>query len=149
LQKRPGARVLFVSRRDAEARDCWGWLLLRRPRRHDGDERCDHPRIKPIVLGQKAAGLGELPQLERIDLAHGHAGRKQGPDDTTFVTTTCLDADRRYRGAAQLLDQFAQPAASLLTEEHCSSGNTVMSKRSFDTSIPPKESIAIFVSLPC
>jgi Histidine kinase-, DNA gyrase B-, and HSP90-like ATPase len=26
----------------------------------------------------------------------------------------------------------AQPAASLLTEEHCSSGNTVMSKRSFD-----------------
>jgi hypothetical protein len=43
----------------------------------------------------------------------------------------------------------AQPAASLLTEEHCSSGNTVMSKRSFDTSIPPKESIAIFVSLPC
>ena len=45
-------------------------LPLRRSRRHDGDERCDHPRIKPIVLGQKAAGLGELPQLERIDLAH-------------------------------------------------------------------------------
>ena len=43
----------------------------------------------------------------------------------------------------------AQPAASLLTEEHCSSGNTAMSKRSFDTSIPPKESIAIFVTLPC
>ena len=38
---------------------------LRRPRRHDGDERCDHPRIKPIVLGQNPAGLGELPQLER------------------------------------------------------------------------------------
>src|SRR5262252_6511117 len=68
-------------------------LLLRRPRRHDGDERCDHPRIKPIVLGQNPAGLSELPQLERIDLAHGHAGRKQGPDDTTFVTTTCLDTD--------------------------------------------------------
>jgi hypothetical protein len=30
---------------------------------HDGDERCDHPRIKPIVLGQNPAGLGELPQL--------------------------------------------------------------------------------------
>src|SRR5260221_674009 len=43
----------------------------------------------------------------------------------------------------------AEPAASLLTGEHCSSGNTVMSKRSFEKSIPPKDSISIFVSLPC
>src|SRR6478609_6085577 len=40
---------------------------------------------------------------------------------------------------------LAQPAASFGTEEHCSSGNTMTSSRSFDTSIPPKESIAIFV----
>jgi hypothetical protein len=44
---------------------------------------------------------------------------------------------------------LAQPAASFGTEEHCSSGNTMTSSRSFDTSIPPKESIAIFVSLSC
>src|SRR5258705_191648 len=52
-------------------------LPLRRPRWHDGDERCDHPRIKPIVLGQSPTGLSELPQLERIDLAHRHASREQ------------------------------------------------------------------------
>ena len=41
----------------------------------------------------------------------------------------------------------AQPPASFGTEQHCSSINTMMSKRSFDTSIPQNESI--FVSLPC
>ena len=88
-------------------------LPLCRARRHDGDERCDHARIEPIVLGQSPAGLGELPQLERIDLAHRHAGRKQGPDDTTLVATTRLDADRCDRGAAQLLDQFG-PAGGVI-----------------------------------
>jgi hypothetical protein len=43
----------------------------------------------------------------------------------------------------------AQPPASLFTEEHRSSGKIMTSKRSFDTSIPPNESIAIFVSLSC
>ncbi len=88
-------------------------LPLRWSRRHDGDERCDHARVEPIVLGQRPTGLGELPQLERIDLAHGHAGREQGPHDTTLVATTCLDADRRDRGAAQLLDHFG-PAGSVI-----------------------------------
>jgi hypothetical protein len=41
----------------------------------------------------------------------------------------------------------AQPAASFGTEEHCPLGNTITSRRSFDTSIPQNESI--FVSLPC
>src|SRR5882757_7735175 len=100
-------------------------LPLRRPRWHDGDERCDHPRIKPIVLGQSPTGLSELPQLERIDLAHRHASREQSPDDTTLVATTCLDADRCDRGAAQLLDQFgpaggviAHPRALLVGQHH-------------------------------
>src|SRR4029453_1777876 len=44
---------------------------------------------------------------------------------------------------------LVQPAASLLTEAHFSSGKSMTSKRSFDTSIPPNESIAIFVSLSC
>ena len=39
--------------------------------------------------------------------------------------------------------------SSFGTEEHSSSGKTTTSSRSFDTSIPPKESIAIFVSLSC
>jgi putative DNA primase/helicase len=41
----------------------------------------------------------------------------------------------------------AQPPPSFGTEQHCSSSNTMTSKRSFDTSIPQNESI--FVSLPC
>src|ERR1700750_960980 len=42
---------------------------------------------------------------------------------------------------------IAQPAGSFGTEEEYSSGNTITSRRSFDTSIPQNESI--FVSLPC
>jgi hypothetical protein len=47
------------------------------------------------------------------------------------------------------LTRSAQPAASFGTEEHRSSGKIMTSKRSFDTSIPPNESCAIFVSLSC
>src|SRR5262249_16180851 len=47
---------------------------LRWTRRHDADERSDHSGVERIVLSQNPACLGELPQLERIDLAHGHAG---------------------------------------------------------------------------
>jgi hypothetical protein len=46
-----------------------GMTLLRRPCRHDGGEQRDHAGIEPIVLGQNAGCLGELPQLERVDLA--------------------------------------------------------------------------------
>ena len=42
-----------------------------------------------------------------------------------------------------------QPAVSLLTEKNHPSGSTTTSKRSFDTSTPQKESMAIFVSHPC
>jgi hypothetical protein len=42
---------------------------------------------------------------------------------------------------------IAQPAGSFGTEEDYSSGNTITSRRFFDTSIPQNESI--FVSLPC
>jgi hypothetical protein len=44
---------------------------------------------------------------------------------------------------------LAQPLALLRTEELRSSGMIMTSKRSFDTSMPPNESIAIFVSLSC
>ena len=70
-------------------------VTLRRACRHDGDERCDHAGIERIVLRQNPTRFGELPQLERIDLAHRHAGREQRTHDTTLVATTRLDADRR------------------------------------------------------
>ena len=88
-------------------------LPLRRTCRHDGDERRDHAGIERIVLRQNSTGPGELPQLERVDLAHGHAGREQGPHDTTLVATARLDADRRDREAAQLLDQLG-PAGGVI-----------------------------------
>ena len=89
-------------------------LPLRRARRHDSDERRNHPCIEPIVFRQNSACLGELPQLERIDLAHGHAFREQGPHDPTLVATARLEADRRDREAAQPLDQFG-PARRVIT----------------------------------
>src|SRR5262245_42297953 len=48
-----------------------------------------------------------------------------------------------------LATSSAQPAVSLLTEKNHPSDSTTTSKRSFDTSIPQKESMAIFVSHPC
>ncbi len=60
-----------------------------------------------VPLGQNSARPGELPKLERVDLAHGHAGREQGPHGTALVTTARLDADCRDREAAQPLDQFS------------------------------------------
>src|SRR6516165_794464 len=48
-----------------------------------------------------------------------------------------------------LTTSSAQPVVSLLTEKNHPSGSTTTSKRSFDTSIPQKESMAIFLSHPC
>src|SRR6516225_9414166 len=79
---------------------------LRWTRRHDADERGDHSGVERIVLGQNSARLGELPQLERIDLAHGHAGCLQRSHGTTLVAAASLDADRCDREAAQLLHQY-------------------------------------------
>src|SRR5258708_12275286 len=39
--------------------------------------------------------------------------RDRRPDNTTLVATTRLDPDRRYRGAAQLFDQFG-PAGGVI-----------------------------------
>ena len=90
-------------------------LPLRRTCRHDGDERRDHASIERIVLRQNSARPGELPQLERIDLAHGHAGREQGTHDTTLVATARLDADRR-RSRSRAAARPAWPSR----RRHCS-----------------------------
>ena len=116
---------------------------LRWTRRHDADERRDHSRIEPIVLRQNPTRPCKLPKLERIDLVHGQASREQRTHDATLVAAARLQADRRDRAAAQP----TQPARLLLTEERCSSDNTMTSRRSLETSIPQNESI--FVSLPC
>ncbi len=116
--------------------------------RHNSDKRRDHAGIDWIVLGQHSARPGELSKFERTDLAQGDAGCEQGTDDTTFVATARLDANCRNRGA-ELFNQLGPAVASLLTEDLRSSGKIMTSKRSFDTSMPPNESIAIFVSLSC
>src|SRR5713101_6016465 len=41
-----------------------------------------------------------------FDLAHGHAGREQCTHSTTLVATARLDADRRDREGAKLVDEF-------------------------------------------
>src|SRR5262249_55411423 len=82
------------------------WRPLRWTCRHDAHERGDHSSIERIVLGQDPARPGELPQLERIDLAHGQAGGEQRTYDATLVTATRLQADRRDQAAAQSLDQI-------------------------------------------
>jgi len=61
-----------------------------------------------------------------------------------FKTTIAAIAKPRNRAISS-----SQPAASLRTAKLCCPGSTMTSRRSFDTSIPQNESIAIFVPLPC
>src|SRR5215468_338644 len=117
--------------------------------RHDRDVLCDQPRIEAVVLGQHAAGAGELTKLVRVDTSHRQPRREQGTDDSALVTTARLKANRGDCERAQPCDHSAQPAVSLLTEKNHPSGSTTTSKRFFDTSTPQKESMAIFVSHPC
>jgi hypothetical protein len=65
-------------------------------------------------LARTPLALAKLPKLERIDLAHGHAGREQGPHDTTLVAAARLETDRREREAAQPLDEFG-PTGRVMT----------------------------------
>jgi hypothetical protein len=98
---------------------------LRRLCRHDGDERGDHTSVERIVLGQNPTGPCELPQLERVDLACRHVGRKQGSHRAAFVPSARLQTDCRDREAAQPFDQFgptgcviAYREALLLRQHH-------------------------------
>ena len=53
------------------------------------------------------------------------------------------DPDTRAQIEAFRSTSSAQPTASLPTEKYCRSGSTMMSKRSFDTSIPQTDCIFI------
>ena len=52
---------------------------------HGCDVRGDQARIEPIILGEGAAGAGELPKPIRIDAAHREAGGEQSADDAALV----------------------------------------------------------------
>jgi hypothetical protein len=115
--------------------------------RHNRDVFCDQSRVETIILGQDTAGASELTKLVRVDASHRQSGREQGTDDAALVTTARPIAETA--SGPNLAINSAQPGVSLHTEKHTPSGNTKTSKRSFDTSMPPTESSAIFVSHPC
>src|SRR5215831_13089309 len=117
--------------------------------RHNRDILCDQPRIKAVVLGQHAAGSGELTKLVRVDTSHRQPRCEQGTDDPALVTPLGSRPIAETVSGRNLATSSAQPAVSLLTEKNHPSGSTTISKRSFDTSTPQKESLAIFVSHPC
>jgi hypothetical protein len=84
--------------------------------------------------------------LERVDLARRCQQLTHRP---ALVASARLETDRRDREATQPRDQLGPTGPSLRTAKLCCSGSTMTSSRSFDTSIPQNESIAIFVPLPC
>ena len=99
--------------------------------RHDRDILCDQPGIEAIILGQDAAGAGELTKFVGVDASHRQARGQQGSDDAALVTATRIDRPRSRS------TNWLQPAAVLSTEKHRPCGSTCTSRRSFDTSIPP------------
>ena len=97
------SRRAFRPQRPA-AHSCW----------HDRDILCDQPRIEAIVLGQHAAGAGELTKLVRVDTSHRQSRCEQGTDDPALVTTARLQANCRDCERAQPYDQLG-PAGCVVT----------------------------------
>src|SRR5215831_809358 len=71
-------------------------------------------RIEAIVLGQHAAGAGELTKLARVDTSHRQPRCEQGTDDTALVTTARLKANCGDCERAQPYDQLG-PAGCVVT----------------------------------
>src|SRR6516225_546647 len=82
--------------------------------RHDRDILCDQPRIEAVVLGQHAAGAGELTKLAWVDTSHRQSRREQGTDDSALVTTARLKANCGDCERAQPYDQLG-PAGGVIT----------------------------------
>src|SRR5260370_18053281 len=81
--------------------------------RHDRNILCDQPRIEAIVLGQHAAGAGELTKLVRVDTSYRHSRREQGTDDSALVTTARLKANCGDCERAQPYDQLVPAGCSI------------------------------------
>src|SRR5262249_42448371 len=108
-----------------------------------GDERDGQHRADAWHRGQQLIALSE----NNIGGNHlGHALVEEA--DIGLQSHLAAFAEPPQHGR-NLTTSSAQPAVSLLTEKNHPSGSTTTSERSFDTSIPQKESMAIFVSHPC
>jgi hypothetical protein len=77
--------------------------------RHDRDVFGDQLRIEAIVLGEDAAGTGELTKFARIDASDGEASWEQSSDDAALVAAARLDPDCGDRQSMQPLDQRGPP----------------------------------------
>lgn len=82
-----------------------GGVMAHGARGHDRDILGDQTCIETIVLGESAAGAGELTKPVRIDAPHRQAGAEQGAEDAALVTAARLEADGDQRQALQALDE--------------------------------------------
>ena len=114
-----------------------GLVTLSRVGWHGGDEQRNHSGIEPIVLSQNPTRLGELAKLKWVDLPDGYARREQGTEDAALVATTRLNANGREDKPRRRSTSSPQPTALLPTQKHWPWGNSITSKRSLATSIPP------------
>jgi hypothetical protein len=69
--------------------------------RHDRDILCDQPGIEAIILGQDAAGAGELTKFVGVDASHLQARGLQDSDNAALGAATGLNAKCGNREAAQ------------------------------------------------
>ena len=84
---------------------------LHNPCRHDGNILRDQSCIEAIVLGQDAAGAGELTRLVRVDTSHRQSGREQGADDTTLEPPLGSRPIAETASGRNLATSSAQPPA--------------------------------------
>jgi len=91
-----------------------GGIVLHDPCGHDRDKLCDQPRIEAVVLGQDAAGAGELAKFVGVDASYRQARGQQGSDDAALIAATRFDADRGDRQAAQPFDQLAPAGGGVI-----------------------------------
>ena len=90
-----------------------GGVRLHNPRRHDRNIFCDQPSIEAVVLGQDAAGAGELPKFVRVDPSNRQARGEQSADDAPLVPSAWLDPDRGRSRPGQSPNQFG-PARGVI-----------------------------------
>ena len=82
--------------------------------RHDRDVFCNQLCIEAIVLGEDAAGTGELTKFARIDASDGQASCEQSSDDAALVAAARLDPDGGDRQSMQSRDQLGPPGGVVI-----------------------------------